>query len=140
VISVIRSIIAAAVLFAAFSSAPQPQSAGGPPGGDVFHVAVSRNGPATLFASALAGGVFRSVDAGASWQEVDSGLAGDAFCELVIDPGVSRVVYALCGETVFKTADGGGRWTPLTFPATPRGALVIVGGRQWQPTGAEVAR
>jgi photosystem II stability/assembly factor-like uncharacterized protein len=124
-VGVIRPLIAAAVLCAVFSSAPQPQSAGGPPGGGVFHVAVSRNGPATLFASAMAGGVFRSVDAGASWQEVDSGLAGDAFCELVIDPRVSRVVYALCGKTVLKTADGGGRWTPLTLPGTPRRGLVI---------------
>ena len=57
----------------------------------MFHVAVSRNGPVTLFASAMSGGVFRSVDAGASWQEVDSGLPGDAFCELVIDPRVTRV-------------------------------------------------
>jgi photosystem II stability/assembly factor-like uncharacterized protein len=119
------SILAPVVLFAAFESALQTQTAGGPPGGELFHVAVSRTGPATLFASALHGGVFRSVNAGASWQEVDSGLPDDAFCELVIDPRVSRVVYAVCGETVFKTADGGGRWTALTLPASAGHELVI---------------
>jgi photosystem II stability/assembly factor-like uncharacterized protein len=123
--SVSGSIIAAVVLCATFGSAMQRQSAGGPPGGNLYHVAVSRRGSSTLFASALAGGVFRSVDAGASWQEVDRGLPDDAFCEMVIDPRATRVVYAVCGETVFKTADNGGRWTRLTLPATSSSELVI---------------
>src|SRR4051794_22632073 len=100
-------ILAGVALSAAFESAPQKRTAGGPPGGELFHVAVSRNRAATLFASALHGGVFRSVDAGASWQEVDNGLPEDASCEIDIDPRMTRVVYALCDETVFKTADGG---------------------------------
>jgi photosystem II stability/assembly factor-like uncharacterized protein len=123
--SVWAYILAGVALSAAFESPPQKRTAGGPPGGELFHVAVSRNGAATLFASALRGGVFRSVDAGASWQEVDSGLPDDAFCEVVIDPRVTGVVYALCGETVFKTADDGSRWTPLSLPATSSRRLVI---------------
>jgi len=124
-ISACALILAGGALSTAFGSAPQRQRAGGPPGGNLFHVAVSSSGPPTLFTSALQGGIFRSSDGGTSWEEVDNGLPGDAFCELVIDRRVTRVVYAVCGERVFKTVDGGGHWAPLTLPAPARHQLVI---------------
>jgi photosystem II stability/assembly factor-like uncharacterized protein len=118
------SLVAACVLSGVFESAQQRQPAGGPPGGSLYRVAVSPARPTTLFASPLHGGVFKSVDAGASWQQVDTGLP-DEGCELTTDPRLTQVVYAVCDETVFKTTDGGSRWAPLTLPDAARPDLVI---------------
>jgi photosystem II stability/assembly factor-like uncharacterized protein len=117
-------LLAACVLSGGSQSAQQREPAGGPPGGSVYRVAVARTSPATLFASPLYGGVFRSVDAGASWQQAASGLP-DEGCDLTTDPRLTQVVYAVCDETVFKTTDSGRRWAPLTLPAPAQHDLVI---------------
>jgi photosystem II stability/assembly factor-like uncharacterized protein len=82
-------------------------------------------------------GVFRTVDGGASWQQV---LGDDdvGAIDLAFEPGNPRVVYAALWQTrrtpwsiyppsngpgsgLYKSSDGGGSWRPLTdgLPAHP---------------------
>lgn len=59
------------------------------------------------------GGVFRSLDGGASWSKVlTTSVAVQA---LAIDPGNPLIVYAgtLGGEKLFKSTNGGTSWNPM---------------------------
>ncbi len=60
--------------------------------------------------------VYRSEDGGAGWVRASRGLPDrgsplDQVFDLAVDPARPRVVYAATSQGVFKTTDGGGRWT-----------------------------
>jgi uncharacterized repeat protein (TIGR01451 family) len=64
----------------------------------------------TLYAAFIGSdsGLFRSSDAGASWQEV----LNQPVSALAADPTAAGSVYAATGESrVFRTTDGGSNWT-----------------------------
>ncbi|MDP9111260.1 MAG: glycosyl hydrolase, partial [Candidatus Eremiobacteraeota bacterium] len=128
-------------------------------------VSVSASDPRVVYAivQAREGGVFRSNDAGATWKRVNSEmkLRQRAFYYMGIyaDPKNSNVAYAPQVDGVFKTTNGGKKWSAITPPGdhhilwiNPRnpkvllegddgGATVSVdGGKTWstennQPTG-----
>src|SRR5262249_44951853 len=66
----------------------------GPPGGSLSALAVDPMTPTTLYAGTLAGGVFRSVNAGSSWQPVNTGLTELFVRTLAIDPATPTTLYA----------------------------------------------
>jgi photosystem II stability/assembly factor-like uncharacterized protein len=75
--------------------------------------------------------VYRSVDAGASWTRASRGLPdgfepGDRIFDLAIDPTRPQVVYAATSHGVFKTTNGGRRWSPTGL--TDAALLVAVDG------------
>jgi photosystem II stability/assembly factor-like uncharacterized protein len=77
-------------------------------------LAIDPRQPATLYAATF-GGIFKSVDRGATWSPVWTGPAGAFFDpeKLAIDPA-SGTVYALDRSYgVFRSADGGASWTPV---------------------------
>ena len=92
----------------------------------VFSIVFDPTDPDTMYACAkngedmgrgrdgFHGTVMKSVDGGATWFEVTTGLnVNQEFYELVIDPESPRTLYlATAGEGVFITRDGGGHWTP----------------------------
>lgn len=128
-------------------------------------VAVAPTAPNVVYAIVQAhdGGVFRSADGGATWKRVNAEwkLRQRAFYYMAIfvDPTNPNTLYAPQVDGVFKSTDGGKKWTPLTPPGdhhilwinphNPKillegddgGATVSVdGGKTWsselnQPTG-----
>ena len=91
--------------------------------------------PNRMFAGSVSGGIWRSLNGGASWQPVDDFMANLAVTTLVMDPGNPNVIYAGTGEGflnnqanftdyvrgagIFKTTDGGDTWNQLSNTGTP---------------------
>ncbi|MBI5652215.1 MAG: AAA family ATPase [Chloroflexi bacterium] len=61
-------------------------------------------------------GVYRSRD-GKTWSAVGGALANGLARPLVTDAKPSDRVYAVIGQNIFKSADGGTAWSPLKNPA-----------------------
>jgi len=80
-------------------------------------LAIDPTNPSTLYAQTYDtvldwyGGVFKSTDAGATWNAANGGLPGDKVQALAIDPTAPSTVYVgLYNEGVFKSTDGGTAW------------------------------
>lgn len=86
-----------------------------------------------MYAAAVGGGVWKSLNAGATWNQLtDLLLPNIAVASLAMDPQNSQVLYAGTGEGVFnadairgtgifKTTDGGATWSPLASTMPPAG-------------------
>ena len=88
---------------------------GAPP---IFPVslAVDPHTPTRIFAADLSstGGVFRSIDSGASWQSVSLAQTGAQASFVGVSPVTPNLVYATTsGNGVFKSVDGGDTWTSV---------------------------
>ncbi|MEM9661066.1 MAG: GC-type dockerin domain-anchored protein [Planctomycetota bacterium] len=94
-------------------------------GGRTRGFVIDPSNPDTLYAGGVAGGVWKSTDAGASWTPTGDTLINLAIASLAIDPNNPDVLYAGTGEGVFngdavrglgifKTTDGGSTWTQLS--------------------------
>lgn len=77
--------------------------------------------PTTLYAS-LSGanaGVSKSIDSGATWQPINSGLTSTFIPDLAIDPKNPATLYAAAGGGgFFKTTNGGASWTSTSTTLT----------------------
>ncbi len=102
----------------------------GPYGPDVICFAVSGT---YLFAGTEGGGVFRSADNGANWEEVNGGLTNLVVHALAVS-GINLFAGTLGG--VFRSTDNGASWTAvnagLTFPFVQ--ALVVSGNNLFAGT------
>jgi len=105
----------------------------GPYDGAVYALAIDPSTPSTLYAGYCCGGdgtdggvggVFKSVDAGATWSAANTGLPTHAamVLALAIDPSTPSTLYALMFNSsrtdlpyngVFKSTNGGASWTAL---------------------------
>ena len=66
--------------------------------------------PGTAYAGTTHG-LFKTVDAGASWQRIEKGLADNYISVLLIDPSNPLVLYAGTRKGVHKTTDAGETWS-----------------------------
>jgi photosystem II stability/assembly factor-like uncharacterized protein len=86
-------------------------------------LAIDPNNPSTLYAGSGIelgsesyfyygwSGVSMSTDGGSSWNAVNSGLPTNLPVHLLaLDPQSAKTLYTI-GATLFKTTDGGGRWS-----------------------------
>ena len=98
-------------------------------GGRVRAIVIHPTNPNILWAGSVSGGIWKSTDAGASWQILTDFLGNMAVSALVMDPNNPNVIYAGTGEGfyngdglqgagVFKTTDGGATWTQLSATIT----------------------
>lgn len=56
------------------------------------------------------GGIFRSLDAGASWERAERGLNALKMTAVAVDPSDSRIVYTASGRSFYSSFDGGASW------------------------------
>ena len=118
----------------------------------VFSLAIDPINPTTLYAGTVPGGVFKSINSGASWSSVNFTAASTDIEILATDPVNSGTVYAVAkndtirtappphGQTwiaggnsgIFKTTNGGQTWIAVdsglptyTSTFTPPGSIVV---------------
>jgi hypothetical protein len=93
-------------------------------GGRTRGLVIDPTSPTTMYAGGVAGGVWKTTNAGASWAALDDFMANLAVSALTMDPGNSSVLYAGTGEGyfnidavrgagIFKTTDSGSTWIQL---------------------------
>jgi photosystem II stability/assembly factor-like uncharacterized protein len=91
-------------------------SALGPYGGPVNVLAVDPAHAGVVYAATFAfGGVFKSIDGGATWAQINHGLPLDFQAQaLAVDPLHPATLYVGSpgGAGVYKSVDGGATWTP----------------------------
>ncbi|HEY6064742.1 MAG TPA: hypothetical protein VIY96_01210, partial [Thermoanaerobaculia bacterium] len=80
------------------------------PGGNVRALAIDPAAPGTVYAGAD-GGIFKSVDSGATWGPVKNGLTSFTVFALAIDPSTHGTLYAGTNGGVFKSVDSGASWS-----------------------------
>jgi photosystem II stability/assembly factor-like uncharacterized protein len=66
--------------------------------------------PGTVYAGTT-NGLFKTVDAGASWKRIEKGLADTYISVLLVDPLTPDILYAGTRRGVHKTIDAGENWT-----------------------------
>lgn len=89
-----------------------------------------------MYAGGVSGGLWKTVDAGASWEPIGDDLANIAINSLVMHPADSKILYAgtgegyfreeqrgtalpLRGDGIFVTRDAGASWTQLPSTTGP---------------------
>ncbi|HLG22109.1 MAG TPA: hypothetical protein VI382_04780, partial [Candidatus Manganitrophaceae bacterium] len=87
----------------------------------VYNLVIHPRDPRILYAGTHAGGVYKTIDGGGSWMEVNKGLTTGTIWDLAIEPQRPQTLYALTSLGLFKTVDGGERWTrlPGELPGPP---------------------
>lgn len=97
-------------------------------GGRVRSILVHPTKPSTMFAGSVGGGIWKTVDGGASWAAVDDFMANLAITSMLFHPTNPLIMYAGTGEGynnadairgagIFKSSDGGTTWTQLSSTA-----------------------
>jgi hypothetical protein len=98
-------------------------------GGRTRALLIDPNNPDVMYAAAVAGGIWKTINAGAAWVPLNDFLANIAVTCMVMDPTNPNVIYAGTGEGffnadgvrgagVFKTTDAGALWTRLAATAS----------------------
>jgi len=97
-----------------------------------FGAKVRAGNPAPTAIYAIGKFVYRSENAGASWDNLTSyrgsSIIGDGLAELAVSPADSEQIVAVGADGVFRSADGGRSWTGLnqTLPNLPAARLLGV--------------
>ncbi len=98
-------------------------------GGRTRRLVINPDDPDIMYAGAVAGGIWRTTDAGASWTPLDDLLPNLAVSSLVMDPADTDTLYAGTGEGffnadsvqgagIFVTTNGGDSWAQLASTDT----------------------
>ena len=100
-------------------------------GGRLRAILIHPTNPNIIWVGSASGGIWKTIDGGASWSPLSDFIANLAITSLVMDPNDTKVIYASTGEGfgnadglpgagVFKTIDGGNTWTQLAATSTWR--------------------
>src|SRR5215831_4936747 len=96
---------------------------------NVSVVAIDPLTPTTLYAGTSGSGVFKSIDAGGSWRVINDGLTDSYVAALAVDPQTPSTIYVGTGSGVFKTTDGGNRWSSTGLRDYPSIIALILNPR-----------
>jgi hypothetical protein len=83
--------------------------------------------PDTFYVGVEEGGVFRSSDGGASFQQLNHGLPSDIHC-IAPDPAESTRLYAATGHGVYISGDGGSSWNRAKGLSRNYAVTLLAGG------------
>ncbi|OLN28994.1 Glycosyl hydrolase, BNR repeat precursor [Desulfovibrio sp. DV] len=97
-------------------------------GGRIRSMVIDPATPATMYIGGVAGGVWKTTNAGTTWTPLTDLLANLAVCSMAMDPKNASVIYAGTGEGyynvdavrgagIFKTTNAGTNWTQLASTA-----------------------
>ncbi|MEO5622476.1 MAG: hypothetical protein ABIQ78_03505, partial [Dokdonella sp.] len=93
----------------------------GPFGGYVYDVLQAAASPSTLYVSTRSG-IFKSIDAGASWAPAMNGIVGSVSYgyPLALDADVSNTLYAADSTGhLYRTSDGAANWLQTGYVLAP---------------------
>ncbi len=93
-------------------------------GGRTRSIIINPTSPNIIYAAGVAGGVWKSVNSGASWTPIADLIANIAVCSMAFDPKNPNTIYVGTGEGfpnsdsvrgagIFKTLDAGATWSRL---------------------------
>src|SRR5664279_4308298 len=99
--------------------------------------------PKTFYIGAAGGGVWKTVNGGVTWRASSSGLGSETIGDLAVAPSDSQILWAGTGEKnslrsqywgdgVYKSVDGGKKWTNMGLADTKSIGRVII-----HPTGPD---
>ena len=102
-------------------------------GGRIRALATVPGSPLTLFAGSIGGGIWKTLDGGATWNPVNSFGATLSVSSIVINPLDSSIMYAATGEGfynadairgagIYKTTNGGSSWFRLAAASPSAGS------------------
>jgi len=81
---------------------------------DANSIAIDPLTPTTLYVSTNGHGVFRSVNNGGSWKDINSELTRNQACsEIAVDPKRPTTVYAVTQSYVCRSMNSGATWKTL---------------------------
>ncbi|MGQ0665758.1 MAG: ligand-binding sensor domain-containing protein [Nitrospiraceae bacterium] len=80
----------------------------------------------SIFAGTFGGGVFRSVDGGATWRPISRALPNDSIRGIVL---IDQGLIVATGNGIFRTVDKGKQWTPVNNGLTNLAIQVLIGSR-----------
>ena len=131
-------------------------------GGRVTTVVGMEDQPFTFFMGATGGGVWKTTDAGTTWDNISDGYFNTTgIADIVIAPSDPNVIYVGTGESpvrgvktshgdgVYKSTDGGATWTHVGLEATrhigkmwvhPNDPDIVYVGAQGNPWGPNEER
>ena len=98
-------------------------------GGRTRALVVNSSNPNVMYAGGVSGGVWKTTNAGASWNAIADLLPNIAVNSLALDPTNANTIYAGTGEGyfnedsvrgagIFKSTDAGANWSYLTSTNT----------------------
>jgi photosystem II stability/assembly factor-like uncharacterized protein len=95
----------------------------------IFAMAVRHDNPNTIYIGTTNGTVFKSQDAGITWQSASTGLPTANILALAADPNSDTVYAAAERYGIWKSKDGGRTWTATGhvdgFTVTPVTSIVV---------------
>ena len=117
----------------------------GQPTGSIGAIAVAPSDPSVIYVGsgeglqrpdlATGNGIYKSTDAGATWQHSDGGLSdGQQIGSIIVDPGdPNRVLVAVLGHPygpnpergVYRSTDGGKSWAKVLYKDENTGAIQV---------------
>jgi photosystem II stability/assembly factor-like uncharacterized protein len=97
----------------------------GPDGGPVGAVAVDPSNPRVVYAGSTQGGVWKSLDGGATWSRASRGLTDYRMVALAIDPRHPSILYAAALTGVWKSVDAAAIWHATPFPPQNLGFTAV---------------
>jgi photosystem II stability/assembly factor-like uncharacterized protein len=153
-------ILTVSILAAPSRAALGSWSGGGPKAKSIFDIEIDTANPSVIYAAAMGSGVFKTTDAGATWDPSTTGLTNTYVRCLAIFPLNHAVVFAGTNDGLFRSTDAGITWTIVA--ATPTAVRTIAfdavnpnlvyigsigsgvqrstnGGLTWQPSNAGLA-
>jgi photosystem II stability/assembly factor-like uncharacterized protein len=112
----------------------------GPVGNRMSAVAGVPGDPLVYYAGAASGGIFKTVDGGATWHPIFDDQPVASIGSLAVAPGHPEIVWAGTGETwirshislgagIYKSTDAGKTWTRMGLEKTGRIGRVVVDPR-----------
>jgi len=126
--------------------------------GRIADIAVNPNNPSEYYAGVASGHIWKTINAGISWEPVFDNYGAYAIGCLAIDPTNTKIVWAGTGENnfqralgygdgVYKTMDGGKTWNNMGLknsrqigmilidPKNPDTVYAAAEGSAWGPGG-----